>query len=71
MKDMNILYIVHNSDYQGEGSSVKSEILNTLFDKYALDIYENAATGFFNENLWNALLIDNNVNMANMGMNNE
>lgn len=68
LKDMNLLYIVHNSDYQGDDYVNKSEILNTLFDKYALDIYENAATGFFNGNLWNSLLIDNNINMANMGM---
>lgn len=68
LKNMNLLYIVHNSDYQGDDYNNKSEILNTLFDQYALDIYENAATGFFNPNICNALIIDNNVNMANMGM---
>lgn len=75
---MNLLYLVHNADYQGTSWNHSSEILNTLFDKYALDAYTNALTGFktFNEQnqevdmdtLRSALIIDNNVNMANMGM---
>ena len=44
MKDMNLLYIVHNADYQGEDWQRTSEILNTLFDKYTLEIYESATT---------------------------
>ncbi len=74
LRDMNLLYIVHNSDYQGDDWRNTSEILNTLFDKYTLDIYETARTRFVDEdnhaidNLENVLTIDGNVNMANMGM---
>ena len=75
---MSLLYLVHNADYQGANWNHSSEILNTLFDKYALDAYTNALTGFktYNEqnqevdidSLRNALTIDGGVNMANMGM---
>jgi len=74
LKDMNLLYIVHNSDYQGDNGLYTSEIINTLFDKYALDVYENATTRFVDEeneairSLSNVLTIDGRINMANMGM---
>ncbi len=79
---MNLLYIVHNSDYHGWGGQYSSDMLNTLFDKYAFDIYKNAETGFTTtitdedgdrrevpiESLSKVLTIDGTVNMANMGM---
>lgn len=82
LKNMNLLYIVHNSDYQGDDWQHTSEIINTLFDKYALDVYENAVTGFTEtykddksriitqpiNSLYSTLMIDGNINMANMGM---
>lgn len=71
LKNMNLLYIVHNSDYQGTDGGHTSEILNTLFGKYALDIYEHSTTNFTckgNQNIWSTLLTDGGVNMANMAM---
>lgn len=81
-EDMNLLYIVHNSDYHGWGGVQSSDMLNTLFDKYAYDVYKNAETGFTEsvtdadgetrdiviEPLKKVLTIDGTVNMANMGM---
>lgn len=66
MKTMNILNINHNLDYQGTSWQHTSEILNTLFDKYAYDIYENADTGFGFDALKKVLTVDGNVNLANM-----
>jgi len=74
IKNMNLLYIVHNSDYQGDDYGHTSEIMNTLFDKYSYDIYEFAQTRFKDgddnkiESLKNVMLIDGGINMANMGM---
>lgn len=75
---MGLLYLVHNAEYQGANWTHSSEILNTLFDKYSLDAYTNALTGFktYNEHnqevdmdtLRSALTIGGGVNMANMGM---
>lgn len=67
-KNMNLMYIVHNCDYQGQEYNHASEIMNTLFDKYALDIYENADTQFGYDGIKNVLTIDSCVNMANMAM---
>ena len=81
-EDMNLLYIVHNSDYHGWGGEYSSDMLNTLFDKYSYDIYKNALTGFTEEitdadgevtkvpidSLKNVLTVEGSVNMANMGM---
>lgn len=66
LSSMNLVNIVHNADYQGISWEHGSEMLNTLFDKYALDIYENAHSGFGHNGLGNVLKIDNNVNLANM-----
>ena len=79
---MNLLYIVHNNDYHGWGGQYSSDMLNTLFDKYAFDIYKNAETGFTTtitdgdgdrrevpiESLRKVLTVEGTVNMANMGM---
>ncbi len=79
---MNLLYIVHNSDYHGWGGKYSSDMLNTLFDKYAFDIYKNAETGFTTtitdddgdrkevpiNALSKVLTVEGTVNMANMGM---
>ncbi|MCM1003381.1 MAG: glycogen/starch synthase [Candidatus Gastranaerophilales bacterium] len=79
---MNLLYIVHNSDYHGWGGQYSSDMLNTLFDKYAFDIYKHADTGFTTtitdadgdrrevpiDTLSKVLTVEGTVNMANMGM---
>ncbi len=66
-KSMNLINIDHNLDYQGTSWQHTSEILNTLFDKYAYDIYEHANTGFEYDALKKVLITDNQVNLANMG----
>ena len=63
----NILHIEHNVDYQGTDWLHSSDIINTCFDKYAYDIYENAKTGFGYEGITNVLATSNQVNLANMG----
>ena len=81
-EDMDLLYIVHNSDYHGWGGAQSSDMLNTLFDKYAYDIYKAAETGFTEEKvdadgetvsviiepLKKVLTVEGSVNMANMAM---
>ena len=81
-ENMNLLYLAHNLEYQGWGKEYSSDMLNTLFDKYAYEIYEYAQTGFTetyeDENnikrevpiysLKSALVTDGTVNMANMAM---
>lgn len=64
--NINLINVVHNLDYQGSSWQHASEIINTLFDKYAYDIYENANTGFGYKDLNKVLTIGNNVNLANM-----
>ena len=91
LKDMSIITIGHNVMYQGNSRdnnsfyqkrAATSNILNTLFDKYAFDIVSNAKvhTERIDENdqglrvLDNALLLnyensyDNFVNFLNMGI---
>ncbi len=65
-KSMNLININHNLDYQGTSWQHTSEILNTLFDKYAYDIYKHANTGFEYDALKKVLVTDNQVNLANM-----
>ena len=65
-KTMTIINIDHNLNYQGKDYPHSSEILNTLFDKYAFDIYENAKTGFGHRGIENVLVTDGQVNLANM-----
>ena len=65
-KTMNMLNINHNLDYQGKDYPHSSEILNTLFGKYAYDIYENAKSGFGYKGIENVLVTDGQVNLANM-----
>lgn len=65
-KTMTIINLDHNLDYQGKDYPHSSEILNTLFDKYAFDIYENAKTGFGHHGIENVLVTDGQVNLANM-----
>lgn len=81
-ENMNLMYLVHNADYQGQEFTHRDDILNTLFGQYALDIVENAKTGFYEEytdeygnkqqrpigDLKSPFMIQNNVNMANMAM---
>lgn len=81
-ENMNLLYIVHNLDYHGWGNEYSSDMINTLFDKYAYDIHKNAETGFTetvihpdgrketvkNESLSKVLTVNGNVNMANMAL---
>ncbi len=66
-KSMNLINIDHNLDYQGTSWQHTSEILNTLFDKYAYDIHKYANTGFEYDALKKVLVTDNQVNLANMG----
>lgn len=66
-KSMNLINIDHNLDYQGTSWKHTSEILNTLFDKYAYDIHQHANTGFEYDALKKVLVTDNQVNLANMG----
>lgn len=65
-KSMNLINIDHNLDYQGTSWNHTSEILNTLFDKYAYDIHKYANTGFEYDALRKVLVTDNQVNLANM-----
>lgn len=81
-ENLNIMYIVHNADYQGQNYPHRDDLLNTLFGQYAVDIVENAKTGYYEEyydeygnkqqrpiqDLRSPFLIGNSVNMANMAM---
>ncbi len=91
LSDINIITIGHNAMYQGStGTSgdvhqkheASSNILNTLFDKYALEIVQNAKSGASEtnpsdkglENLDNTLIFnannpyENHTNLLNMGI---
>lgn len=91
LKNMNVITIGHNVQYQGliyDSSEIQrknnnTNILNTLFDKFAYDIVKNAKTGSENFNLKtkkaakeisNVLLLkaenkkENYVNPLNMGI---
>ena len=91
LKDMRVITIGHNVMYQGstqndnnyhQKKSATSNILNTLFDKYAYDIVTNAKSGATSidpndkglEALDNVLLMDhksgveNYTNFLNMGI---
>ena len=66
-KTMNIVNINHNLGYQGTAcDNRRSAMLNTLFDKYAYDIHENAFTGFGFDGIKKVLTTGDNVNLANM-----
>ena len=66
-KSMNIININHNLDYQGTSwDNRRSAMLNTLFDKYAYDIHENALTGFGYNGIQKVLTTGDQVNLANM-----
>lgn len=66
---MNLVNIVHNADYKGASHTQASEMLNTLFGKYASDIYEYARTGFGNHEIERVLTAGNGnpANLANIG----
>ena len=66
IEKMNIVELIHNADYQGDNWQYASEILNTLFDKYALDIYENANSGFLENGIQKVLTVEGGVNLANL-----
>lgn len=66
-KSMNILNINHNLDYQGMSYEHRSDILNTLFDEFAYDIYRLAKTGFGDKGLDKICMTGDSVNLANMG----
>lgn len=82
MSKMNILHLVHNNEYQGQGGKYSSDMLNTLFGSYAYDIYNFAKTGFKEqvkdengyekeqviESLKSVLAVEGQANMANMAM---
>ena len=67
LKDMPLLMIGHNLKVQGAShygeatqagnNNVTQNIINTLYDKYALGILENAHTGINNEDLCNTILL--------------
>ena len=66
IEKMNIIEIIHNADYQGTSWEHSSEIFNTLFGKYALDIYENANSGFWENGIQKVLTVEGGANMANL-----
>ncbi len=66
IEKMNVVELVHNLDYQGESWEHASEMLNTLFGKYALDIYENANSGFLENGIQKVLTVEGGVNLANL-----
>ena len=53
MSENNIVAKFHNFDYRGESYNKieESDILNTMLDKYAADIYRYAETGFAQEGM--------------------
>ena len=65
-KSINILNINHNLKHQGINYQHRSDILNTLFDKYAYDIYRFSKTGFGEPGLDKVLMTGDSVNLANM-----
>lgn len=65
-KKMNCLEIIHNADYQGQDWMHAGDIINTLFGKYAYDIYTNAETGLNPDGLKKVLNIDGTINLANI-----
>ena len=67
-KEMNLVNIVHNLDYQGYGGSHSEDILATLFDKYSYDIYKHANTPFGYDGIQKVLTVNGNSNLANMGL---
>lgn len=66
MKKMNVVEIIHNADYQGQDWAHAGDIMNTLYGKYAYDIYTNAKTGLTPDGLQNVHIIDGSINLANI-----
>ncbi len=66
LKKMNNLELIHNLDYQGDDYVHSADILNTLYGKYAYDIYTTSQTGLDLDNLQNIHLIDGVLNLANI-----
>ena len=66
LKKMNLIEIIHNADYQGQDWAHAADILNTLYGKYAYDIYTLAKTGLEPEGLKNVHVIDGSINLANI-----
>ena len=66
---MCISNIGHNLGYQGADWRNNDEILNTLFGKYAYDLYENLNTNFNMNGLGKVLTLghENHANLAHMG----
>ena len=65
-RTMNLININHNLGYQGFGGAHAADMLNTLFDKYAYDIYRYANTPFGFRGINKVLTIDGNANLAHM-----
>lgn len=66
LRNMNNLELIHNLDYQGDDYAHSADILNTLYGKYAYDIYTTAQTGLDLPNLQNVHVIDGVLNLANI-----
>ena len=66
LKNMNNVELIHNLDYQGDDRAHSADILNTLYGKYAYDIYTTAQTGLAPDSLKNVHVIDGSLNMANI-----
>ena len=70
---MTLLLVDHNVDYQGragvkDGINYASDIINTLFGKYAYDVYTHANTGFVGMGgIEKVLTVEGGVNLANIG----
>lgn len=66
LKKMNLIELIHNADYQGQDWARAADILNTLYGKYAYDIYSLAKTGLEPAGLQNVHVIDGSINLANI-----
>lgn len=66
LKNMNNVELIHNLDYQGDDYAHSADILNTLYGKYAYDIYTTSQTGLDLGNLQNVHVIDGVLNLANI-----
>lgn len=66
LKKMNQVELIHNLDYQGSDWMHGADIMNTLYGKYAYDVYTNAKTGLAPAGLQNVHFIDGNINLANV-----
>ncbi len=66
IKNMNLVELIHCLDHQGIDWQHGSDILNTLYGKYAYDIYSNAFTSLEPAGLRNVHTTDGTLNLANI-----